>query len=327
MRAAWYEAYGPAADVLQLGEMDDPEPGPGEVRVKIAASSVNPIDFKVRGGIWGDSPGQRVIPHCDGAGVIDKVGAGVDPSRIGQRVWLHFIIRGLGLGTAAEYAIAPAENAAPLPDNVGFTEGSTLAIPGMTAHFGVFADGPVNGKTVLVTGGAGAVGSIAVQLAKDGGATVIATISGDKKAEYARAAGADHTINYKTEDVTQRIKEITGGDGVDRIVEVEFGGNLATSLAVLKLNGTIAAYASEAEREPKLPFYPMLFHNGNIRAYAVFNIPRPAMDQAVADLNRFSASGKMKFPVGGVFPLDSIAAAHEAGESAKLFGVAVVEIT
>ena len=326
MHAAWYETFGPAAEVLKLGEMDDPEPGSGEVRVKIAASSVNPVDFKTRGGMRGKDLDRRIIPNCDGAGVIDKVGAGVDRSRIGQRVWVYFAAAPLGLGTAAEYTTVPETQAVALPDNVGFAEATTLAIPGMTAHRCLLADGPVDGMTVLVTGGAGAVGSFATQLAKDAGATVIATVSGDEKAQYAKEAGADHTVNYKTEDVVARIKELTDGAGVDRIVEVELGGNLPNSLAVIKTNGTIATYASEAESNPVVPVYGLVFRNLNLRAVGLFRAPTEALRRAAEDLTRLAATGKVKFPVAATFPLDSIVAAHEAGESAKLIGLPVVEV-
>ncbi|MDP7386367.1 MAG: NADPH:quinone reductase, partial [Nitrospinota bacterium] len=236
MRAGWYEKQGPAGEVIQVGEMAAPEPGAGEVRVRLAVSGVNPSDAKNRLGARGPMKFPRVVPHSDGAGEIDRVGPGVDPARAGERVWVFNGQWDRPFGTAAEFIALPAGQAVRLPEGVTDAEGACVGIPGMTAHRCVFADGPVQGKTVLVTGGAGAVGHCAVQLAKWGGASVIATVSSDEKAERARGAGgavgggADHVVNYRTENVAERVRELTGGEGVDRIVEVDFGGNLEASL-------------------------------------------------------------------------------------------------
>src|SRR6266498_1266568 len=233
MRAVWYDRTGPAAEVLKLGDLPIPEPGPGEVRLRVIASGLNPTDVKSRVRP-GSMPAPRVIPHQDGAGVIDKVGAGVPASRVGERVW----------GTAAEYTVVPARLAVTLPGNTSFAEGACLGIPAVTAHRCLFADGPIAGQTVLVTGGAGAVGHYAVQLAKWAGARVIATVSSTEKAASAAAAGADHTVNYRTGEAAKEILALTGGAGVDRIVDVDFGGNLGVSVEVIKVNGVIATYAS-----------------------------------------------------------------------------------
>ncbi|HEU5320133.1 MAG TPA: NADPH:quinone reductase, partial [Methylomirabilota bacterium] len=249
MRAAWYERNGPAAEVLRVGELPVPEPGPGEVRVRVVASGLNPNDVKARAGSR-PMGYPRVVPHQDGAGVIDAVGPGVPAARVGERAWLYIVQWQRPWGTAAEYTVVPARLAVTLPAHTSFAEGACLGIPAVTAHRCLFADGPLAGQTVLVTGGAGAVGHYAVQLAKWADATVIATVSSPEKAALAAAAGADHTVNYRTGDAAAEILELTGGAGVDRIVDVDFGANLPVSARVLKTSGTIAAYASTGEPEP-----------------------------------------------------------------------------
>ena len=280
MKAGWYEQYGPAKEVIHLGELDTPVAGPGEVRVRLYASGVNPSDVKARLGSRGAWQYPRIVPHSDGAGVIDQVGPGTDSGRIGERVWVYNGQWQRPLGTAAEYITLPDSQAIHLPGRVSFAEGACLGIPAMTAHRCLFADGPIAGQTVLVTGGAGAVGHYAVQLAKWAGATVITTVSTPIKAERVRAAGADHVINYRTEAVVARIEDITHGAGIDRIVEVDFGANLPVTRAVLKDNGTIAAYASMGAREPILPFYPLMFLNANLRLVFVYAMPAEAKRQA-----------------------------------------------
>src|SRR5215470_14586891 len=279
VKAAWYEKNGPAAEVLQVGEMPIPEPGPGEVRVRVVASGLNPTDVKSRAGSR-PMGFPRVVPHQDGAGVIDKVGRGVPASRVGERVWLYIVQWQRAWGTAAEYTVVPARLAVTLPANTTFAEGACLGIPAVTAHRCLFADGSISGQTVLVTGGAGAVGHYAVQLAKWAGATVIATISSAEKAANAMAAGADHTVNYKSGDAAAEILRLTGGVGVDRIVDVDFGGNLSVSARVIKTNGVIASYASMGDPDPKLPFYTLMGKNATIRPVLVYTMPDRAKDEA-----------------------------------------------
>ena len=240
MRAVWYDRQGPAKEVIVQGELPTPEPGLGEVRVKLEASGVNPSDtYRRRGAVPAEYP--RVIPNSDGAGVVDKVGPDVSPRWVGQRVWLYNGQRnGRWMGTAAEYICLNADLVTPLPDHVSFAQGATLGIPCMTAHGCVFVAGSVQGRIVLVTGGAGAVGHYAVQLAAWAGAMVIATVSSDEKAQRAKAGGATHTINYRTEDVAARVRDITGGEGVDHVVDVDFGGNLTAVLASVRDSASIA---------------------------------------------------------------------------------------
>jgi NADPH2:quinone reductase len=325
MRAVWYEQQGAAVDVLRIGDMDRPEPGPGELRVRLAASGVNPVDCKRRRGGRGAMDGPRVVPHFDGAGVVDALGDGVDGRRLGERVWIYQAQWDRAMGSAADAIALDAALAVRLPDNSGFDEGACLGIPAMTAHRCVFADGPVTGQTVLVTGGAGSVGRYAVQFAALGGARVIATVSSAEKAAVARAAGAHEVLDYKSEDVAERIKEITGAAGVTRIVEVEFGGNLETSLAVIADNGVIASYASDAVLEPALPFYRLAYANVTVRPVLVFAMPEEAKRRAIADITRWAESGELSHHMGPRFALEDCAAAHAAVEAGAL-GKVIVQI-
>ncbi len=325
MRAAWYERNGPAAEVLQLGEMADPEPGPGEVRVRVVVSGVNPTDVKARAGSR-PMGFPRVIPHQDGAGVIDRVGPGVPASRVGERVWVYTVQWQRPFGTAAEYVCVPTRRAIPLPANTTFAEGACLGIPAVTAHRCLFADGPVAGQTVLVTGGAGAVGHYAVQLAKWAGATVIATVSSAEKARAAASAGADHTVNYRTEDVAARVLELTGGTGVDRVVDVDFGANLPATLRAVRTGGVIAAYASMGDPEPKLPFYQLMARNVTVRPVLIYTMPESARDAATRDILALVERGRLIHQIGARFPLERIVEAHLAQESGQVMGNIVVEV-
>ena len=325
MKAVWYEQMGPASEVLQNGEVDDPQPAAGEVRVRVNVSGVNPIDTKRRLGGRGNMSAPRVIPHFDGAGVIDQVGAGVESARVGQRVWIYKAQWLRDFGTAAEYVTLPAEYAVPLPDAVGFDEGACLGIPTLTAYPSVFADGSVEGQTVLVTGGAGAVGRYAVQFAKLGGATVFTTVSSDEKAELARSAGADQIANYRTDNLNEWLDDLTSGDGVDRIVEVEFGGNLTFSIGAIKPGGIIATYASQAVPEPALPFYAMMYKAVVLRHVLTFLTPPKLEREAVERISSWLSQGKLSHHVGQRFPLAETVAAHEAVEAGAV-GKVLVEI-
>ena len=326
MRAVWYEAYGPAKEVLKFGELDTPEPGAGEVRVRLHASGANPSDYKARLGSRGEMRWPRIIPHSDGAGVIESVGEGVDASRVGERVWVFNGQWQRPYGTAAEFIVLPGRQAVPLAESVDFAQGACLAIPAMTAHRALFLDGPIEGQTALVTGGAGAVGRYGVQLAKWGGADVIATVSNEEKARIARDAGADHVVNYRDEDAAERIMEITGGAGVDRICEVDFGENLGVTRRVLKGNGTVAAYGSTRVPEPALPWYQMMPENTAIRMVFVYTMPNSAIDQACADINAACEAGALTHHIGARFSLEDTTAAHEIMENFANVGNVVVEI-
>lgn len=327
MKAVWYEKTGPAAEVLTFGDMPDPEPGPGEVRVKMAFCGVNPSDVKRRAGsnVQG-MPFPRVIPGMDGSGVIDRIGEGVDASRLGQRVWLHSTSWKRPFGTSAGYAVTSVDRAYELPANTPLDVGACLGVPAMTAHRAVFGLGPVDGKTVLVTGGAGAVGFYAIQLAKWGNARVIATVSSDEKAEVARRAGADEVINYKTEDVAQRALALTDGAGIDHVVEVDFGANLPATMAMIKVGGTIATYASMTQPQPAIPFYPMMNKNINLLWVLVYEMSAKAILDASRDVNRWLSEGNVQHQVSKTFPLTQLVKAHVAVESGREIGKVVVAV-
>lgn len=315
MKAIWYEKPGSAAGVLQFGDVDTPEPQAGEVRVKLKYSGVNPIDVKKRQGGRGGIEAPRIIPHFDGSGIIDAVAEDVDSSRQGQRVWVYGAQWQRDFGTAAQYVTVPADCAVPLPEGTSFEEGACLGIPALTAYYAMFADGKVEGQTLLVTGGAGAVGRYAVQFGKLSGARVITTVSSDEKAAIAHSAGADEILNYRDEDVGQRMMELTDGRGVDRIVEVEFGGNLQASLASIKTGGTIASYASQAVPEPTLPFYEIMYKGLTLRHILVFLMPDELMKQAIQDITKWLEADRLTYQIAKAFPLDETAAAHEYQEN------------
>lgn len=328
MRAIWYGEKGPARNVLHISSMADPKPGRGDVLVRVHASGVNPSDTKGRGG-WAGATKMaypRIIPHQDGAGVIEAVGADVPPHRVGERVWIYEGQWQRPFGTGAELIALPADRAVKLPDGVSFAEGACIGIPIMTAHRCVFADGPVKGRTVLVSGGAGAVGHYAIQLAKWGGATVITTVSSEEKTAVARTAHPDHVINYKTEDTAARIRDLTGGAGVDRVVEVAFGANLLLAQAVLKVNGAIATYASDAEMEPKVPFRPFLAKDVTVRFVLVYVMPIQAKEAAVGAIAECLESGWLKHHIHREYAMDEVAEAHETIETGRNLGNVVVRI-
>jgi NADPH2:quinone reductase len=321
VNAAWYERKGAARDVLVVGEAERPAPAAGEVLVRVRASGVNPSDTKGRGGARGNHamPFPRIIPHQDGAGVIEAVGDGGPTHRIGERVWLYEAQLGRAFGTAADYLALPAHQAVKLPDSVSFAQGACLGVPAMTAHRCVFADGPVAGRTVLVTGGAGAVGFYAIQFAAQGGARVIATVSSAAQAKLAREAGARLVINRREEDVPAAVAAFSGG--VDRIIEVAFGANLATSLKILNRNGVIATYASDAEPTPALPFWPLVMVDATVRFVLVYAMTREAHEEAIGAIGEGLAEGWLRHNIARVLPLEEIAAGHdlvEAGAGGKV---------
>ena len=330
MRAVSYHRNGPASEVLEIGMLPDPTPGPGEVLVRVQASGINPSDVKTRAGLRGPSPHLPVVPHNDGAGVIEAVGSGVDPARVGSRVWLYNVNRSPDgtaqgtIGTAAELVAVPEHLAVPLEGEASFVEGACLGVPAMTAHRAVFCNGPVEGKTVLVTGGAGAVGFYAIQFAKWGGARVLSTVSSTEKANHALAAGADATSDYKREDVAARVRELTGGDGVDHIVEVDFGANLDVSLKVLKPGGCLAPYASMGDPKPVFDFFAFMNRNVIFRFVLVYSMDEQAMADARRDITAMLKQNRLKHMVAATYGLDEIVAAHEAVESGRMVGNVVV---
>jgi len=326
VRAVWYERTGAAPDVLTFGEMPTPEAGPGEVRVRLEASGVNPADVGRRAGSYRALEFPRVIPNSDGAGIVDQVGDGVTRFEVGQRVWLFNGQRnGRAFGTAAEYIALAEHLVTPLPDDVSFAAGATLGIPCMTAWCSLFADGPIAGQTVLVTGGAGAVGHYAVQLAKWGGARVIATVSSSLKAEQARLGGADLVVNYRDEDVVAKTLAFTGQRGVDRVVDVDFGGNIATTLKLMAVNSTIAIYATNGNRTPTLPVRELMEKCIALRALVLPTLPPALHAAAQADISKWLAAGKRIHNIAAQFPLSETAQAHLAVEKGDKLGTVVVD--
>jgi NADPH2:quinone reductase len=326
MKAVWYDSIGPAGDVLVAGEMPTPHAGPGEVRVRLEASGVNPADVARRGGGYKDMEHPRVIPNSDGAGVVDQVGAGVTRFREGDRVWLFNGQRnGRAFGTAAEYIALAESLVTPLPNALSFAEGATLGIPAMTAWCCLFGNGSLRGKTVLVTGGAGAVGHYAVQLAKWGGARVIATVSSDAKADHARRGGADLVVNYKTGDVVAQTMVFTDGRGIDHVVDVDFGGNIATTLKLMAEHGAIVFYASNGNRTPVVPARDVMEKCLTVRALVLYAVPPATLRAAQDDIKAWIAAGTRMHTVAAQFPLAETANAHRAVERGDKLGTVVVD--
>jgi len=327
MRAWWYEKAGPADEVLQSGERDTTEPGPGEVRVAVVKSAVNPTDVKRRqaGRELGQFP--LIIPNNDGSGVIDAVGEGVDEGRIGERVWIFGAQAGRPLGTAAEYCVLPSRQARNLPEGQSFEAGACLGVPAVTAHRGCFADGPIEGKTVLITGGTGRVGRFAVQMAKLAGAEVIATAGGPGRAADLAKLGADHVVNYREEDLVTAVSEITGGAGVDRFIDVAFGVNIENAPKLVKTNGVVTSYGSDAAAKPEIPFLALMYANIMVRPFAIFAMPREAQDTAFAEIEGWLAEGALDHVVGQRFGIDELPAAHAAIEQGGFQGCCVVSVS
>ena len=327
MQAAWYERMGPAREVLVVGELPMPQPGHGEILIKVEASGVNPHDTKRRSGWLGPQMyAPRVVPHSDGAGTVAAVGPGVRGVREGDRVFVYRAGSARpGEGTASAYVAVPQANAVRLPDAISFAEGACLGVPAFTAYHATLSDGPVSGQTVLVQGGAGAVGVVAVELARWSGAKVIATVSSPDKAAIARAAGADHTIDYTREDVAARVMAITGGAGVERIVEVDFGANVAVDGAVIAENGTVASYSSTRVREPVLPYYAFGLKGVRLHFVQGMNMPRDIREAGARTIVALLERGMLKPRVAQRFRLADIAAAHECVEAGQAIGNIVVE--
>ena len=325
MRAAYYERQGKASEVLRLGEFPDPQPAPGEVRVRIHASGVNPSDIKARTGFSGPAKFPLVIPHQDGAGVIDAVGAGVADTRIGERVWLYEAQYQRAFGTAAEYAIVPTQQAITLPDNCSFEVGACLGVPALTAHRCLFADGELKGRAVLVHGGAGAVGTAAILLAKWAGAWGATTVSSPAQAEAARRAGADIVIDRWSQDVAKIVKSETDMRGVDRIVDVSLQDNLEIDLQCLANGGVISAYAVQtASDHLPLPLLRAMIAGSAFRFVYIYTVPAAAKLAAVSAIGQCLADGAYAPTIGLRLPLERIVEAHEAQESGRVIGKIIV---
>lgn len=329
MRAVTYEEFGPAPKVLTMKDLPDPTPNPGEVVVDLVYSGVNPSDVKARAGA---RPGQTrppfplIVPHSDGAGVIRAVGAGVSKDRIGQAVWIWNGQWQRPFGTAASQIAVPSQQAVALTEGTSMQTGACLGIPGLTACHAVFGQGDVSGQTILVQGGAGTVGLLAVQLARWGGARVIATARG-RGADEARAAGAHEVVDYSTEDLSDQILDANDGAPVDRVIEVEFGLNIACDAKVIAPNGIIAAYGSAKQPAPTLPFMELMFKAVTLDAILIYLLPDDQRGKAIARLNDALAAGALNIPVDTIFGMDDCAAAHCAVEDGGRSGAILVDVS
>ncbi|MBW9070078.1 NADPH:quinone reductase [Agrobacterium pusense] len=328
MRAAFYDRQGPAKEVLAIGELPDPQPGAGEVRVRVVASGVNPSDIKTRTGFGGKPmPFPRIVPHQDGAGIIDAVGPGVPPSRVGEPVWIYMGQWGRAFGTAAELVVVPSAQAVRLANSVSFEIGASLGVPAMTAHRCLFTEGDLHGKRVLVQGGAGAVGNAAILLAKWAGAWVAATVSREQQAEVAQAAGADLIVNRREEDVAAAVRSATGGHGVDRIVDVDISANIDVAIACLARDGVVSAYSTESPgAKLTIPFFPALLGGFSFRFVYVYTMPETAMRRAAEEISACAASGAYAPRIAKTYALDEVAEAHESQESGNAIGKVLVRV-
>ena len=324
MKAAWYEKQGPARDVLTVGDMPDPIPSAGEVRIRVATSGVNPGDVKKRQDTFGvGMPYPRVIPHSDGAGVVDLVGDEVSRDWIGRKVWCFGAQSYRPFGTAAEFTVVPVEKIAPLPTNVTMEQGACLGIPGITAHRAVNVAGSVAGKNILVQGAGGAVGLCAVQLARRGGAHVIGSVRSDTEKETAGKAGANEVV-INDQDFKANVKALAPG-GIDHIVEVAFAANIEADIDLLNQGGSIASYATDVAT-PKIPFWLMVFKNIRLFFLGSDDFPAEAKTHAARDLNAALEAGWTGFDIGERVPLAEIARAHEFVEHPVRRGRVVVVI-
>lgn len=325
MRAAWYSKNGPAREVMTTGELPTPTPGPGAVRVKLATSGVNPSDVKSRSGR--PLAAERIVPHSDGAGVIDAVGEGVRAGRVGERVWIWNGQWQRPMGSAAEYIVLPEPQAVPLPEGTGFAEGACLGIPAMTAFQAVRLLGDVAGKTLLVIGASSAVGHYVAQMAVLAGAKVIGTVGSAEKAGHALAAGVESTINYKTEPVAQRVKELTGGRGADAIVDMDFSTtSRLLGAGVLAPHGTLVCYGSNDPGDIPVPFRPLLWNSYTLRFFLVYALSAQDRSAVVDGLGRMLAAQALRHSIGPRFALADIAAAHEAVEAGSSIGNVIVNL-
>jgi NADPH2:quinone reductase len=313
------------SDRLRCEEVERPEAGPGEVRVRISVSGVNPSDWKTRSGALGrELPGEFQIPNQDGAGVIDAVGEGVDPARVGERVWLYFAAWQRQWGTAAQWSVVPAERAVPLPDGASDELGASLGIPALTAHRCLFADGAIDGRTVLVAGGAGAVGHAAIELARWAGARVITTVSSAEKGELARAAGAHAVVDYTAPDALEQVRA-AAPDGVDRLVEVSLARNLELDLGTTAHNAVISSYANEGGLEVTVPIRRCMLANMQLRFVFLYTMPAEALGAAVAGVSEAVADGALTTLPLHRFPLERAADAHDAVEAGAV-GKVVIDV-
>ena len=327
MRAAWFDEFGPAEKVLNLGDFRKPSVEPGEVLVKLRTSGVNPSDVKKRAGA---SPNLLdagpVIPNSDGAGIIETVGTGVPERRVGERVWVYQAQFARQFGTAAEYVAIDSSRAVTLSDNIGFDVGACIGIPVMTAHRCVFADGEVAGKSILITGGAGRVGHYAIQWARQAGANVIASASNDEDVAACKTAGASQVVNHRDNQFATAVLDANKGIPLDRVIDVEFGANLQTSISVCRVGGTIVTYSSAAIPNPEIPFYQMMYKDLVLRFVIVYAMPESAKEAAIGDIQKGLEKNLLQHRIAASAPLNEIVKANQLVETGKIRGCVVLTI-
>lgn len=327
MKAAHFNRFGPASDVLRIADVDRPAVGPGDVLVRMHTSAVNPSDTKKRQGAFPNLlDNGAVIPNSDGAGVIEAVGLGVPHCRIGERVWIYQAQFERLHGTAAQYLSIGSERAVTLPDNTSFSVGACLGIPAMTAHRCIFADGSVEGQLLLITGGAGRVGHYAIQWAKQGGATVIASASSQSSKQQCIEAGADHVVDHTDEDMVAQVLDFSKGRKVDRVIDVEFGANLHKVVQLIRVGGVIVSYSSTVEPEPVLPFKQMMFLDLTVRLVIVYAMPEKAKQAAIIDITQALEKNRLQHRIAAHYPLAEIAEANNKIEQGGFYGCVVVDI-
>jgi NADPH2:quinone reductase len=325
MKAAWYERNGAAREVMVVGEQPTPSPQAGEVRVALHCSGVNPSDVKSR--MARPLGGPLIIPHSDGAGVIDAVGEGVDSSRLGERVWTWNAQWQRPLGTAAQFICLPSAQAAHLPDDVSFEAGACMGIPGLTAWRAVDIAADVKGKTVLVTGASSSVGHYVTQMLKQRGATVIGTVGSEAKAAHAKAAGADHCLFYKTEDVVARVKALTNGTGVDAIIDMDFSTTVQwMAQGLLRAHGHLICYGSNPPADISVSFRPLLFGSFTLSFFLVYDLSPEVRQHGLSQLNQMLENHQLVHSIGAAFSLAQVVQAHETVEAGKTIGNVVIHI-
>jgi NADPH:quinone reductase-like Zn-dependent oxidoreductase len=327
VKAAWFKKFGPAAEVLQIGTQNDPVPKAGELLVRMHTSGVNPSDVKKRAGSFPNLLDDGlVIPHSDGAGIVKVVGEGVSPKRAGERVWVYQAQYARRFGSAAELLAIDEKRAVTLPGNVSFDVGACLGIPAMTAHRCVFSDGAVEGKSILVTGGAGRVGFYAIQWASQNGAHVIATAANEADAAACSEVGAHAIVNHRKPGWSKAVLEANNGRPVVRVVDVEFGANLPEVLKLIKTGGVITTYSSTQVPQPTLPFFQMMYLDLTVRLVIVYAMPEEAKEHAIRDIDSALREDRLVHRVAHIVPLEDIARAHELIEKGGFRGSVVVSI-
>jgi len=321
-----FSVAGTARDVLKFGELATPEPGPGEVLVKVNVSAVNPTDVKRRADGRELGRFKTITPNNDGSGTIVGVGDSVAKSRMGERVWLFSAQAGRAHGTGAQFCMVPAQYAVPLPNDASFEVGACLGVPAVTAHRALFSDGPIEGQTVVITGGTGRVGRYAVQMALASGATPIVTVSTEADRADVQALGAVHIVMRQQEDLTERVLDITDGQGAERFVDVAFGPNLHHTPRIVKPNGVVTSYGSDAKLRPEFPFNDFMFRNITVRPFSIMGMPEQAKLAAFADITAYLEADRLNHLITQRFDFEQMVDAHEFVEAGQARGVVLVKV-